>query len=182
MEGTFTNSKKFCKCGCGLPLISKYGYSPRFLIGHNTRLRTPEQHWNWQGGKQNNNGYIMRKAPNHHFADANGYVREHRLVYEKYYKCCLLPWSVVHHKNETRSDNRIQNLEAVSSNAKHKEQFHRIDVSKRRCCLCGNQTVICYPDKKHPNYPHYYWFRDFKDARKWNCNKCHLRIIRLNDH
>jgi len=65
-------------------------------------------------GKFNLNGYIMIYCPKHHFAQ-NGCIREHRLVYEQYYKCTLLPSAHVHHKNGNRQDNRIENLEALTS-------------------------------------------------------------------
>lgn len=60
-------------------------------------------------------GYIQRLRPDHPNVNKKGYVMEHRLVYEEYYKCCLLPWAEIHHINENKKDNRIQNLMTLST-------------------------------------------------------------------
>ena len=56
-------------------------------------------------------GYVMQKAPYHPHANKRGYVPEHRLIIEN--KLCryLIPRKeLVHHLNEIRDDNRIENL------------------------------------------------------------------------
>ncbi len=56
-------------------------------------------------------GHIKTYVPFHHFADAHGYVREHRLIWEHHYRAILLPWAMVYHINGNRHDNRIENFE-----------------------------------------------------------------------
>jgi hypothetical protein len=56
--------------------------------------------------------YILIKQVNHHFS-RHGFIFEHRYVWEKFNKAILLPWGVVHHKNEIKTDNRPENLEAM---------------------------------------------------------------------
>ena len=72
-------------------------------------------------------GYIEEYCPNHPFADSKGYVLQHRLVMEKYIKRFLLPNEVVHHINENRGDNRIENLQLLQNlgehNKLHKSKF-----------------------------------------------------------
>jgi hypothetical protein len=39
-------------------------------------------------------------------------------VYERYYKCSLLPWDIIHHIDGNRANNDISNLEP-SFQSKH---------------------------------------------------------------
>ena len=42
---------------------------------------------NWKGGIRNDkDGYIYIKSPNHPYKDSMGYVPQHRLIYEHYLK------------------------------------------------------------------------------------------------
>ena len=76
--------------------------------------RMGEKHWNWKGGKFiAAKGYYYKYNPNHHFATDDGYVMEHRLVWEQHYNAVLLPWADVHHINGDKLDNRVENLQAM---------------------------------------------------------------------
>lgn len=75
---------------------------------------------NWKGGiRKTSNGYIWIYTPNHPFADNKGYVLQHRLVMEKYIKRFLLPTEIVHHINEIRDDNGIENLQLLQDRGEH---------------------------------------------------------------
>jgi hypothetical protein len=134
MEETNNMDLKPCACGCGLKIIpyqiengrirkdrpirfKKY-HQNKFIawIPKNFPDRKGNKNQNWRGGKYTDNcGYNHIRKAEHHFAEQNGYVLEHRLVWEEYHKAILLPWSVVHHKNGVRDDNRIENLEGMMS-------------------------------------------------------------------
>jgi hypothetical protein len=70
------------------------------------------------------NGYIKKHRPDHHFADCHGNVMEHRLFYEEYHKCCLLPSAQIHHENGVKTDNRIENLD-LKDPYTHNSLHHR---------------------------------------------------------
>jgi HNH endonuclease len=66
----------------------------------------------YKGGTcKHSKGYILILKHDHPQCDIRGYVPEHRLVYEEYNKCCILPYIVIHHKNGIKTDNRPENLQ-----------------------------------------------------------------------
>ena len=74
----------------------------------------------WKGGTyRHSQGYIYEYAPEHPEAPkAKGYVLQHRLVMERHLGRTLTKNEVVHHRNEIKDDNRIENLE-VTSRSRH---------------------------------------------------------------
>jgi hypothetical protein len=70
-----------------------------------------------KGGRKIVKGYVMIRMPRHPMATANGYVLEHRLVMAAHIGRNLDASEHVHHKNENRSDNHIDNLVLLSAGA-----------------------------------------------------------------
>lgn len=62
------------------------------------------------------NGYIYLKIENY-------WIQEHRFVVEQFIKRRLRPEEVVHHLNEIKTDNRIENL-MIFPNQREHQQFH----------------------------------------------------------
>ena len=75
------------------------------------------------GYKMKKTKYKKTKTLNHPFADKNGFVFEHRLVVEAYIKRYLKPKEIVHHINEIKGDNMIENL-MLFKNQKEHTKFH----------------------------------------------------------
>ena len=59
-------------------------------------------------------GYVEVWKPDHPMAQKSGYMMEHRLVMAEYLGRMLDPSEVVHHKNEVKTDNRLENLELLA--------------------------------------------------------------------
>ena len=68
----------------------------------------------WNGGRKiDDMGYVLIWIPPNERPGKEPYRREHRLVMEKYLGRRLDFNEIVHHKNEDRQDNRIENLEVM---------------------------------------------------------------------
>jgi len=76
--------------------------------GHIKRIETLGGHApNWKGGKTiDSKGYVLV------WVDKVGYVKEHRLIWIQYYGR-IPDGYVVHHRNENKLDNRIENLKCI---------------------------------------------------------------------
>ena len=69
----------------------------------------------WKGGIITGSyGYIMIRKPEHPSSDKRGYVLLSHLVMEESLGRQILPTEVVHHINEDRTDNRLENLMVLS--------------------------------------------------------------------
>lgn len=95
---------------------------------HTTRAFGP-QIKTWNGGRRRTgNGYVRILVRSSEFyypmAPADGYVLEHRLVMAQFFKRCLLPWEIVHHKNGVKDDNKLDNLELLPHG-----KWHIVDMA-----------------------------------------------------
>lgn len=128
---------KLCRCGCGQPATPGRNY----ISGHNGRVRfVPER------GGMIANGYSKVPARDHPFADADGYVLEHRLVAEHTLRMndpdsaflvplgnrtYLDPAAIVHHVDGVCANNEATNLR-VMTRADHTALHHaQGDIHRR---------------------------------------------------
>ena len=93
------------------------GKPSKYKHGHNpTRYNQKgEYHPKWKGGRLlNSSGYLMIYQPEHPNASNRGYIFEHRYIMEQYLGRYLTKEELVHHINDNRLDNRLENLKLVS--------------------------------------------------------------------
>ena len=109
----------------GLTGEASYAFGKKMKEETKEKLRianTGPNNYHWSGGrKKHSQGYILVHAPNHPNADRGGFVLEHRLVMENAIGRYLDKSEIVHHANENKSDNRIENLflTTMSEHARH---------------------------------------------------------------
>jgi len=110
--------QKFCSKVCSL----------RSRKGEKRPNAEAEKHHGWKGGRRvSKGGYILLSRPKHPHAQSHGYILEHRLVMEAHLGRYLHPKEVVHHINEDKQDNRIENLELVRSQSEHMRHHFKQD-------------------------------------------------------
>lgn len=120
--------EKPCKCGCGgMVQLKRWTLHPsktktEYIRGH-------QQFGNKRGWKTGNliqNGYVLVNSPNHpnKNAQGNGYVKRSRLVMEEHLGRYLSRDEHVHHLNEIRDDDRIENL-VIMTRSEHIGLHHR---------------------------------------------------------
>lgn len=82
-------------------------------------------------------GYIYcRTEPLHPKANSKGLYPEHRVVMENYIGRPLLDEEDVHHKNEDKTDNRIENLEILTK-SEHSKKHNLVKEKIIITCKCG---------------------------------------------
>ena len=59
-------------------------------------------------------GYIWELCPDHKNANPFGFVPQHRLIVERHLNRYLSPHEVVHHDNENKLDNSLDNLKLMT--------------------------------------------------------------------
>ena len=82
------------------------------------------------GRKKTQMGYVYILVPSHPAATKAGYVMEHRLVMEAHLGRYLTGVEEVHHLNEAKDDNRIENLRLFPNRSSHLH-FHHLQTAKR---------------------------------------------------
>jgi len=88
-----------------------YG-NPRGIKGYKRPEISGEKHWNYK------KGYYITKDGYKEFGGKKDKIHEHRRVLEDYLDRKLLSTEIVHHINEDKLDNRIENL-MICTRAEH---------------------------------------------------------------
>jgi hypothetical protein len=162
---------KKCECGCGEEVKK---YKNRFINGHQNRGKNNPMYGKsfsmseeakkkisesqkgegnscWKGGRTiAGGGYVYIFCPDHPFSDINNRVKEERLVVEEYIGRYLEKKEIVHHINGNKSDNRMENLQIVSS--KEHVRIHRKGIPRtievRKKISEGNKGKIVSEETK----------------------------------
>ena len=117
-------------------------------------------------------GYIRILSKNHPNKDNQGYVFEHRLIYEHYLSIIFdeqiyLPKNMdVHHINYIVDDNRLINLQLISKKEHIKIHHPKKDHSNTVCLVCNSKTTYTRGNSS-PRWSVY--------KNGYRCRKCEAR-------
>lgn len=114
-------------------LMRRYGIPRRVAA---KRDQFGERNVSWKGGRMTHNGYVYLRRPDHPRA-VKGYVAEHDLMMEEHLGRHLKVFGfndtrneVVHHLNEEKQDNRIENM-MLTTHGEHQAIHRRLEASRR---------------------------------------------------
>lgn len=128
-----------CACGCGEEVTGFYYRNHRkiycrFKTGHHNNGKLEKSRF-WKGGRYIDSiGYVQIYRPNHP-SSRNGYIAEHRLVMEQSIGRYLNKDEHIHHKDENRQNNDLDNLQLLTR-SQHTTIHNTTDMSNRKCSIC----------------------------------------------
>ena len=101
--------------------------------GKHSNHANSSNHYRWNNGKlMTQDGYaLIRVGISHPMADPNGYCREHDLIMASFLGRPLRENEIVHHKNEDKTDNRIENLQ-LSTKSGHNQIHGRTKLTPEK--------------------------------------------------
>jgi hypothetical protein len=141
-----TISDKFilgqCRCGCGIEIPIQRPNKGTLQVYFGWHKGKGPNNAHWTGGKYvSKQGYIIVYNPNY-TCDADRYLLEHRVIMEQYIGRPLTEDEDVHHINGDRQDNRIENLQLLTSSEHSKlhlpERIKHGMRGKKDCSNGGN--------------------------------------------
>jgi hypothetical protein len=92
----------------------------------------------------------------------------HRVIYEDYYKCTILPNGVIHHKDENRENNDIENLVLM-------DKIEHLRLHKK-----GNNYGRV--GENHPFYNKHHSDEDMERMSKMKSNTGYFRVSKNKKH
>jgi metal-responsive CopG/Arc/MetJ family transcriptional regulator len=168
----------YCHCGCGQK-TRMYDSSCKSRGQVKGEYRKYYKKHHLLKNTLDSTGYVTIRMPGHPRVDSHGYVKEHILIIEKAYGINVTSEMEIHHKNENRADNRLENLVLCANVAEHRLLHQKLRALKS----CGNENYRKCPfckkydnpsnmnEQKHKEYESTYFHS--------SCRNEHLKRLRM---
>lgn len=158
------------ECQVMIRAWDRCGTPKRYALGHQGFLRSGKKSPSFKNGFMDlPQGYRYQLFHGHPFCNSVGYIMFHRIVYEMYHKCCLLPWADIHHRDGNVRRNHPENLQGMLSTTHksitHKGVKHKKKRYRRKCIECGSKTTA---RRKNGTWK---WYE--VSPRRFRCDKCY---------
>ena len=88
--------------------------------------------WEYSRRTTDKNGYIRMYAANHPFANGRKMMQEHIMVMELHLQRPLTPTECVHHINQNKQDNRLENLQLMTKTQHSSLHAQETATTRRR--------------------------------------------------
>lgn len=159
-------NKTFCRGKACKQFARAHGLCPKHLARWKKTGDTERTMWDVKGRGSISRGYRMLSIDSRP-------ISEHRYVMEQQLGRRLLTTEHVHHINHDRLDNRLENLELLSSRTHHNQHVKNFrDEKTKQCCACKQIKPRAQFDRvQNPR-------RDPSDNKCRICKNTYLRAWR----
>lgn len=124
--------------------------------------------------------YWAVRRPEHHLATSDGYVYIHQLQAEKKLGRPLQQGECVHHINENKYDNDINNLMVFHSVSDHTAFHHGDDIYEMNNIWFAKKKLIKDKNNKSNKKICPICKQNLMDCKAKQCRQCHLKKISKN--
>lgn len=137
VEFAAIRTSKFCSYRCG-KIERKWSDTHK----NNIRIsKMGEKNPSFSGGKRiSKSGYVLVLDRDNTSSNSRGYILEHRLVMEKHIGRKLKKSEHIHHINEIKTDNRIDNLKIMSAS---EHSSHHIKQTQKNWLYIKQKNICC---------------------------------------
>jgi hypothetical protein len=131
---------------------------------------------NWKGGRIVKRNYVLIWSEEFG-RESDKYILEHRLVMSHHLGRRLLPSEHVHHINENRQDNRIENLQILSC-SEHARKHANEQWKEHKDRAIKNQSRVCQICKTDKSLSEFYNCKRFFLGKTYVCKECQKKRVR----
>jgi hypothetical protein len=172
LDYKFIWGKCWCGCDTDLPSLRYKWWLRRYISNHKNRGKFGKNSANYKTGitEDKSRGYATIIRRGHKYRDNRNRVYLHRYLKELDLGYYITPEYDVDHINGDKRDNKPENLQVLLRGDHTRRHNPVIDMSGRKCLLCG----IKYEERVESNKRQWYQYET-----GFICTACSIRIKKV---